>query len=68
MEKEKLDKLTAALEGAGYKIIHFQLEEYPIEDVPYAIGDEEKRLNGTVMLRIRPVTSSGKQPPSGCSS
>jgi hypothetical protein len=58
MEKEKLDKLTAALDSAGYKIIGFQMEEHSYMNRPTAITDEDKRLTGTINLRIRPVTSS----------
>jgi hypothetical protein len=58
MEKEKLYQLTAALDSAGYKIILFQMEEYPYAVKPEAIGDEEKRLMGTISLRIRPVIST----------
>jgi hypothetical protein len=58
MEKEKLDELTAALAGAGYNIIHFQMEEYSTGETPEAIGNEEKRLTGTISLRVRPVRES----------
>jgi hypothetical protein len=60
MEKEKLDKLTAALDCAGYKMIQFQMEEYSLTETPEAIRNEERRLTGTVSLRIRPVTPIGE--------
>jgi hypothetical protein len=60
MEKENLDKLTAALNNAGYKIIQFQMEEYSSTEKPEAVGNEERRLTGTVSLRIRPVTRMEK--------
>jgi hypothetical protein len=60
MEKEKLDKLTAALDCAGYEMIQFQMEEYTSAEMPDAIGKEERRLTGNVSLRIRPATPMGK--------
>jgi hypothetical protein len=60
MEKENLDKLATALNLAGYKIIQFQMEEYSTAEKPSAVGDEERRLTGTVSLRIRPVTRMEK--------
>jgi hypothetical protein len=60
MEKEKLDRLTAALNDAGYKIIALQMDEYPYEYMPTAIGDEARRLTGGVRLRLFPITVSGE--------
>jgi hypothetical protein len=58
----KFDTLSTALSNAGYEIIRYDEEEYPISARPGLVFDEKQRFTGTVNLRIRPVTEKDKQP------